>query len=127
MALFERIRQEIPVGTHFETPSRKKPFTVVAFENDLVEFSVGRLGSSIKVPRVCWDGIEAFLRGRGWVIVGQKHDVADANTFAEFLDSIHLPNQNRNPDWASYVVPVLERLRIVDVETKPRTKIRLGE
>jgi hypothetical protein len=125
MSLFERIRREIPEGTRFSTPARKKPFIIASYQPDSLTFSVGINDTLITVPRVCWDSIIDFLRGKVWVVVGQKHDVADRGTFTAFLDTIQLPNQHRHPDWGSYVVPVLERVGVVEVSTRPRTRIRL--
>ena len=125
MSLFERIKREIPEGTILSTPARPKPFTLRSYQADSLTFSVGEKHNLITVPKECWDRIPTFLRGRDWVIVGQKHDRAEYGTFDEFLDSIQLPNQHRHPDWASYVLPVLVRLKVIDAEIKPRTRIRL--
>ena len=123
MSVFEQVRQ-IPIGTRFATPAQHRPFTLASHQTDSVTFSVGDNDTPIEVPRACWDSVRDFLRGRGWIAVGQKHNVADAGTFTAFLDTIQLPNQHRHPDWGSYVVLVLEHLRIVEVVTRP-TRIRL--
>jgi hypothetical protein len=100
MPLFERIRREVPVGTPLKTPVMNKPFTIKQYESDALVFSVGTKHLPIPVPRACWDGIPNFLRGKDWVKIGAKHDVAKKGTLEEYLDTHHNPHQHRHPSWA---------------------------
>ena len=125
MSVFDQIRENIPVGTGFHTPVGNKLFTIASYEPNRLIFSVGANNTLIPVPRACWDNIPGFLRGRNWVKIGAKHDVADSGTFSQFLDTIQNPNQHRHPNWASYIVPVLEHLRIVEVDHSRPSRIRL--
>lgn len=81
----------------------------------------------IPVPKACWDGIHNFLKGKDWVKIGQKHEVAEEGTFTEYLDSIQMPNQHRHPDWGSYVPPVLEYVGLAEIDPKRPSKIRLAK
>ena len=125
MSVFERIRRDIPVGTPLKTPVRNKPFTIERYEPNAVVFSVGVNHLPIPVPRACWDGIPDFLRGKPWVRIGSKHDVAEKGTLEEYLDTHQNPHQHRHPSWGSYVVPVLEHLGIVEVDHCTPSKVRL--
>jgi hypothetical protein len=125
MSLFERIMREIPVGTTLKTPVMNKPFTVKRYENDAVVFSVGVNHSEIPIPKKCWDEVPNFLRGKGWVEIGAKHDVAEKGTLNEYLDTHHIRGTERHPDWGSYVPSVLERLGIVEVYHHRRSKLKM--
>jgi len=122
MSLFERIRANIRAGMVMYTPVKKKDFRVEAVENDKVVFRVGEKGNHIKVPRHCWDGIPNFLRGKGWVEIGSKHEVAEKGTFEEYLDGC---DSKRHASWASYVVPMLEKLGIVEVDHCIPSRVKL--
>jgi hypothetical protein len=126
MSLFDKIRTEVSKGLELYTPSRKKPFTVFSVESDRIVFCVGVNDNLIPVPKECWNDIPDFLRGKGWIISGPKHDVAETGTFNEFLDKHQNKGQHRHPDWASYVVPMLVYLKIVEVRMSP-TQIRLKQ
>jgi hypothetical protein len=65
MSVFDRLIREVPEGTPFHTPARAKPFTLASRQSDSVTFSVGVNDTPITVPRVCWDSVQDFLRGRG--------------------------------------------------------------
>lgn len=104
------------------TPSKEARFNVYPVENDIVPFVVGT-GRRIKVPKTCWDGIPNFLRGKSWIRIGATHGKAPPDLFEEHLDSYKHPS---HPSWASYVVPVLEHLGVVEVDRRVRpSKIKL--
>lgn len=111
MSIFDRIKREIRSPMVMYTPSKKARFTVHPVENEVVPFTVGS-GVRIKVPKTCWDEMPNYLRGKGWVEIGQRHGIAPKGSFEEHLDG-YLPS---HPSWASYVVPVLDHLKIVEVD-----------
>jgi len=124
MSVFERITKEIHSGMILFTPVMRSRFTVDSVKADRLVFSVGS-SRRIPVPKACWDEIPNFLRGKDWVKIGQKHDVAERGTFEEYLDTHQNPLQHTHPSWGSYVVPVLEHLKIVEVDHNRPSKVRL--
>lgn len=103
------------------TPIKRKQFTVKSVETDRIVFSVGS-GLTISVPKACWDGIPNFLRDKGWVEAKPRHQVAERGTLEEYLDRC-LPK--RHASWGSYVVPILERLGIVEVYRQRPFRVKL--
>ncbi len=125
MSVFERILKEIHEGIDLYTPVYRKPFTVdsIDAENGMVIFFVGTK-TRIKIPRACWDGIPSFLRGKDWVKIGARHNTAPLGTFEEYLDQ-YWKQGKTHASGASYVVPVLEHLGIVEVDHSIPSKVRL--
>ncbi len=123
MSVFEKIKKEMRGGMVLHTPVRNASFTVDSLDAKHVVFFVGRK-TRIKVPRACWDGIPDFLRGKGWVKIGAKHDVAPSGTLEEYLDK-YWSEGKTHASAASYVVPVLERLEVVEVDHRIPSRIRL--
>jgi hypothetical protein len=123
LSIFEIVTREIRAGNTFHTPVREVPFTIDSIDPKHVTFCVGAK-TRIKIPRACWDGVPNFLRGRGWVEIGAKHDVAPRGTFEEYLD-LFWSEGKTHASGASYVVPILEHLGIVEVDHRIPSKIRL--
>jgi len=124
MSVFEKITREIHSGMVLYTPVRRARFTIEPFETDKVIFLVGAK-TKIKIPRACWDGIPNFLRGKGWVMIGSRHDAAPSGTLEEYLDQWWSEGKS-HASGASYVVPVLEHLGIVEVDHNLPSKVRLS-
>ena len=123
MSVFEKVTREIRAGMALRTPVRNAPFTIDSKDAKHIVFLVGTT-TRIKIPRACWDGIPNFLRGKGWVKIGAKHDVAPSGTFEEYLDQYWSEGKS-HASGASYVVPVLEHLGIVEVDHRIPSKIKL--
>ncbi|MFP3985194.1 MAG: hypothetical protein ACLFU9_04420 [Candidatus Bathyarchaeia archaeon] len=85
MSVFEKITREIRAGETLRTPVRNAPFTIDSINTKHVVFFVGAK-TKIKIPRACWDGIPNFLKGKDWVKIGARHDIAPNGTFEEYLD-----------------------------------------
>ena len=126
MSIFKKIAGEIHSGMVMYTPVRRAQFTVdsVDMEKEMIVFSVGAK-TRIKIPRACWDGIPNFLRGKDWVKIGSRHDTAPIGTFEEYLDQWWSEGKS-HASGASYVVPVLEYLKIVEVDHSIPSKVRLN-
>jgi len=122
MSVFERITKEIRSGTVLSTPVQKVQF-VVFVETDRVVFHVGEK-TKITIPRVCWDGIPSFLRGKGWMLVGPRYDVAPRGSLQEYLDRFWSQGKSHSSD-ANYVASVLQHLGIAEVDTTRPSRIRL--
>jgi hypothetical protein len=123
MSVFERITKEMRAGMTLHTPVRNAPFTIDSIDADHVVFFVGAQ-TKIEIPRACWDGIPNFLSGKGWVKIGAKHDVAPRGTFEEYLDK-YWEEGKSHASGASYAVPILEHLKIVEVDHRIPSRIRL--
>jgi hypothetical protein len=123
MSVFEKVTREIHAGMTLCTPVRNAPFTIDSIDAKHVIFFVGTK-TRIKIPRACWNGIPTFLRGKGWVKIGAKHDVAPSGTLEEYLDQYWSEGKS-HASGASYVVPVLEHLKIVEVDHRTPSKVKL--
>ena len=123
MSVFERITKEMRSGMVLYTPVRRKQFIVDSIDAEKLVFRVGTK-TPIRIPKVCWDDIPNFLRGRGWVEIRPKHDVAPRGSFGEYLDTFWEEGKT-HASAAEYVVPVLEHLGIVEVDHSAPSKVRL--
>lgn len=121
MSVFEKVTREIHSGMVLYTPVRRARFTIYSFDKERVVFFVGSK-TRIIIPRACWDGIPNFLKGKDWVKIGAKHDIAPVGSFEEYLDTCE---GKSHASGASYVVPVLEHLEIVEVNHRRPSQIRL--
>jgi hypothetical protein len=123
MSVFDKITTEISSGMVLYTPSRKAQFTVksVDSKNGVITFCVGS-DKLIKVPKACWNSIPSFLKDKGWVQIVAIHDKLLHGTFDEYLNSCL---DKSHPSWASYVVPVLDYVKIIEVDSKRPSKVKL--
>jgi len=121
MSLLKKIRYTISLGEVLYTPSKRTSFTVERVDDtEGVTFRVGAKRKwKIKVPVECWEGIPKYLRSKGWVRIGAVHGTAEKGTFEAYLDNYIQRSSS------SYVVPVLERIEIVEVQHGRPAKIRL--
>jgi hypothetical protein len=110
MSVFERIKSEIPSGMVFHTPVKHHKFTVAVKENEVV-FWAGTKRRPIRVPRVCWDGIPAFLNSRDWVKIGTNWGKAPIDTLQEYDDRFWSQGKTHSSE-ANYVAVVLEHLKL---------------
>ena len=122
MSVFERIMKEIHSRMVLYTPVDRHSFKIF-FDKEEVVFFVGAK-TRIKIPRACWDGIPSFLRGKDWVKIGARHNTAPLGTFEEYLDQ-YWKQGKTHASGASYVVPVLEYLKIVEVDHNRPSKVKL--
>lgn len=119
MRVMDRIMKLIPLGSVFETPSGRSRFRVEKVGLDGVVVRVGA-GWFIRIPAECWEGIPDFLRGRGWVLIGATHGKPPSGSFDEYLQRF-----THGTSAVSYVVPILEKIGLVQVDRKRPQKIRL--
>ena len=125
MSLFDKILKEVPVGLELYTPVRRKPFRVEHKEYERLVFVVKN--TKIEVSKDCWNGIPEFLKGRGWVPIGAKHEVLE-NLSHGTLERYLRENSVKDKSKASqgcYVVPLLEHLKIVEVRYNRRSEVKL--
>ena len=148
MPVFERIMKEIPLGMKMHTPVKKKPFRInfIDVEKKMVYFSAGEelerihvgVKTRIRIPDRCFDGIHEFLKGEGigegWFLIGPRYDVAPRGTLQEHLDfvgwgrgSVGSDQKKSRTSDANYVAVVLEHLKIVEVDPRIPSKVRLKQ
>jgi hypothetical protein len=148
MSVFERIRKEIPLGMEMCTPVEKKPFRInfIDTEKKTVYFSAGKelerihvgVKTRIRIPDRCFDRIPEFLKGEGigegWYLIGTRYDVAPRGTVQEHLDfigwgrgSVGLGQKKSHTSDANYIAVVLEHLKIVEVDPRIPSKVRLKQ
>lgn len=124
MSVFDRITSEVHAGLQLKTPSLNKPFTVKAVEADRVVFFIKTM--EIAVSKDSWNGLPDFLKDKSWVKIGAKHEASpyvDDFTLEKYLRKT--TESKSKHSQASYVAPLLEYLRIVQVDRDRPTKIRL--
>jgi hypothetical protein len=121
MTVIGKLKNEIKPGATMHTPSGRAEFEIESVDDSGVTFLVGLGRWKTKIPAKCWEGIPAYLRGRGWVRIGASHDTADTSTLEAYLDPVVKTSSS------SYVVPVLEKIGIVEVDRNRPAKIRLIE
>jgi hypothetical protein len=123
MSVFERILKEIPKGMIFRTPVKKKQFEIRSVEPEKLVFFVGTK-TLIPMPKDIWNDIPNFLRGKEWVRIGAKYDVAPEKSLQEYIDQ-HPSRGTQHSSDANYVTSVLEYLKIVYVKHRPTSEVKL--
>jgi len=117
----EIILKVIRPGSSLKTPSGKAVFKVEAVDSSQVILSVGKRRWQIRVPADCWNGIPGFLANKGWVLIGARHDQpSPEGSVDEYVKRF-----THGVSAASYVVPILERIYLVQVDRREPNKIRL--
>ena len=126
MSVFQRIVTEIHEGMPLYTPVTRAQFEILSIDRNkgMLVFHVGTK-TRIKVPRACWNGIPNFLRGKDWVRIGARHDVAPSGTLEEYLDKFWSEGKT-HASAANYVASVLDYLGIVVLDRNRPSKIRLN-
>ena len=122
MNIIERIAKLIrPEEELLKTPSGRSTFMIEAINSDGIKIRVGK-GWPILVKAECLRGIPSFLEGKGWVIIGSTHGKPPAGSLDEYLQKY-----THGVSVASYVVPILERIGIIEVNRKRPYRLRLIE
>jgi len=126
MSVYEAIRRKIRVGTILYTPSKTKRRATFEVEStdDPVTFRVGRTKGRMRVPKSCLNGIPDFLRGKGWVRSGSRHEEAIEGTLEDYLDR---HKGKRGGSFASYVVPVLQEAGVIELQYGKHLEVKLSE
>lgn len=125
MTIFDRILKEVRVGFVLYTPVQEKQFEVKAVEPERLVFFTGQ--TRIEVSKNCWNGVPNFLRGKGWVRIGAEHVVLEKlpiGSLERYLRENSI-NDKSKESQGSYVAPLLEHLKIVEVRRKRPSAVRL--
>ena len=124
MSIFNKILSEVPDGLVLYTPVNKKPFQVLRKEQNQIVFLVKK--TKITVSKECLNGIPLFLKNKGWVKIGARHDVLKKvrkGTLERYLRENSTTNKRSSK--GTYVVPLLEYLNIVQVIHKKPSAVKL--
>ena len=116
------ILRRVAPGVRLTTPSRRVPFMVEEVDPRGVVLRVGRTGSRIRIPAECLEGVPDFLRDKGWVRIGAIHGKPCKGSLEDYLQQF-----THGTSVASYVVPILERISIVQVDRRRPARVRLVE
>ena len=129
MSLFDRVRREIPSGTVLETPVYRREFRIDYEGDKVVLFKDAKSKPFSKIPKTCWDRMPDFLekQGRkkeGWVKIGEVFGTPEEGTLQHYLDDFHPQGKTRSTE-AGKVASILQRLRIVEIDPNPPSRVRL--
>lgn len=119
MGVIERIVNAINPGASFITPSGRSKFVVERVDYDGIKLRVGQ-GWHISIKAERLRGIPSFLKGKGWVRIGATHGQPPEGSLDEYLQKF-----TYGVSAASYLVPILEKIGIVEVNQKRPYGIRL--
>ena len=112
----------IKKGIVLNTPSQNKPFEVAYVSNNEVVLLLGSSKSKTPIPSGCWNGIIAFLKGKGWVEIGAIHSVTGKpGTLEDYINN-HKPVSRST---GNYVAAVLEYADIIEIDRRRPNKVRL--
>lgn len=122
--VMDMVLKAIKTGEVFRTPSGSAAFIVEKVAEDEVIFRVGtRRQLEITVSSDCLNGVPSFLKRKGWVLVGARHDESSpGGSFDEYLKRFAQP---RGISAASYVAPILQKILLIQVDTNGPHRIRL--
>jgi len=119
--VIEIILKVIRPRSFLKAPSGKAVFKVELVDSSEVILSVGKRMWQIRIPAECWDGIPNFLANKGWVLIGAKHDQPSREGSVDE----YVKRFTHGVSAASYVVPILERIYLVEVDRREPNRIRL--
>ena len=121
MQVMSRILSKISPGTVLRTPTGRASFKVEQVDSKGVMLRVGA-GWPLRISKDCWEGVPDFLSGEGWVLIGATHGEPPRGSLDDYLQRF-----THGVSAASYVVPILERVLLVQVKRSKPSKIRLVE
>ncbi|WNZ29549.1 MAG: hypothetical protein IAX21_01365 [Candidatus Bathyarchaeota archaeon] len=124
MSVFDKILTEAPEGLILFTPVRYNPFKLLHKQPEQIIFMVKK--TKIKVTKESLNGIPDFLKNKGWVKIGAKHDSLNKikkGSLERYLRENSATNKRSSQ--GSYVAPLLEHLSIIQVIHKKPSAIKL--
>lgn len=124
MSLFDTIKSKIPPETVLCTPKKRHLFRINYEGDKIVFFKDAKKKPFSKTPKICWDGIPNFLRGKNWVRIGPKFGVAPKNSLQDYIDEFWSHGKTHSSE-ASHVTSVLESLGIVEIDRGRPLMVRL--
>ena len=113
------ITTKISPGMKISTPSGRAEFEIYHIDALRVIILVGKKRSPIKIPAQCFEDIPQFLTGKGWVRIGAIHETIQEHTLDTFV------KQYTRRSTASYIAPILEKAKIIEIDRNIPAKVRL--
>ena len=122
MSIYNKISDEVSPDALFQTPSRRSSFIYKKSSQSKVYLEVGDSRTKISIPSLCFDTLPEYLEGKGWVRIGATHGMPPQGSIDEYLQQL-----TGGLSVASYVLPILEELDIIEFNsTRPMKARYLG-
>ena len=118
MSTFQEIRNKILVGTLFSTPSGRSTFFWSKSDELKVQIKIGSKKTLLTIPSDCFDKLPEFIMNKEWVLIGATHGTPPKGSVDEFLQQF-----SHGTSVASYVVPIFEKMGIIEVSKNQPKKI----
>lgn len=113
------IRAHVTSDARLVTPSGRATFIVHEINDAGLVLLLGQKQAWTPLSWRCLEGLPAFLRGRGWVLVGANRELpGEPSTLDGYLER-WLKRQTAN-----YVAVVLEQATLVELDRDPPARIR---
>jgi hypothetical protein len=123
MFIFNIIFNKVSPGSVFQTPSGRSSYTYRKSNRSKVYLEVGTSGTIISIPSQCFDNLPEYLDGKGWVRIGATHGIPPRGSIDEYLQQL-----TGGLSVASYVLPILEELDIIEIQkTRPMRARYIGD
>ena len=114
------VRGRVAPGTTIHAVSRGSPFTVEKFDERGVVILPGGGRARTRLSWYCLEGMPAFLKDRGWVLVGRtSSSESDLGTLGEYLSTCGMGGS------AYRVAAVLQAAGVVESEQTHPLRVRL--
>jgi len=114
------ITKSIPPGTELKTPSGRSRFVFYHIDPDRILLQVGAKQTILTIPASCVENLSDFLRGKGWIKIGALHSESDEETLDTFIK-----HYTHGTSAASYVAPILEKSKIIEISRGRPAKVKL--
>lgn len=118
------IRKTITPGEWLKTPDTYKgaPFQVANIDSDGIILLFGKKRTPTRITWKCLEGIPAFLRGKGWVVIGTIfYTWSNPATLDGYL------KEWINRGTAGWVAAVLEKAGVVEIDRNRPMRVRLKQ
>jgi len=116
----QAVRQTVPLGDHFPTPSGRGHFTVTRYTADWLVLLLGEKEAWTPLPWRALEQVPDFLRGRGWVLIGGVYSMdSQQGSLAEHLKRF------LKRATAGWVAVVLERAEVVTINRSRPARVKL--
>lgn len=114
------VRHHCSSGMRLSTPSGRGEFSVKLIDEKGVILLLGAKEAATRISWECLEGVDPYLRGRGWVEIGSVFDArSKSGTLDEYLKK-HVYRAT-----ASWVAALLETAQVLDIDRSRPAKVRL--
>ena len=119
MDAYYEICDRIAPGTIIKTPSGRSEFKWVHSDILSVIIEVGKKENWLTIPSSCFEKLPGFLRGKCWVRIGATHGIPPENSVDAFLQQF-----TSGTSVASYVVPIFEKVGMIEILRRRPMRVR---